>query len=95
MTRIVVGQSLAEHMAKSGDLTPSTVALLDKYGLDGCLDLVANWTAPYVNASIYDELRGVADGSGVSYETLLRVHLFPEFIEVRPAGAPLRYANDR
>lgn len=70
-------------MAKAGDLTNSTAALLKEHGLRGCLELVANWTAPYTSPAVLDELRGLAQGSGVDYDMLLHIHLFPEFIEVR------------
>ena len=84
-------QLLVEEMAKNGDLTNSTAALLKEHGLRGCLELVANWTAPYTAPAVLDELRGLAQGSGVDYDMLLHIHLFPEFIEVHCArGSPAR-----
>ena len=42
------------------------------------LDLTANMTAPYTPKYYYDELQGMADASGVAYQQLLRVSMFPE-----------------
>eukprot|EP01116_Phalansterium_solitarium_P021722 TRINITY_DN6884_c0_g5_i1.p1 TRINITY_DN6884_c0_g5~~TRINITY_DN6884_c0_g5_i1.p1 ORF type:complete len:449 (+),score=180.95 TRINITY_DN6884_c0_g5_i1:148-1494(+) len=44
-------------------------------GLDAALDLTADITRAYTPSFIFDELHGIADGSGISYRTLLRVHM--------------------
>ena len=35
-------------------------------------------TAEFTPKSFYEELRGIADGSGIDYNILLYVNLFPE-----------------
>jgi isopenicillin-N N-acyltransferase like protein len=47
-------------------------------GLNRALDWCAEITAPYTPQEFYDELHGLADASGVDYQTLLRLNMFPE-----------------
>jgi hypothetical protein len=47
-------------------------------GLNGALDWCAEVTAPFTPQEFYDELQGCADGSGVDYQTLLRLNMFAE-----------------
>jgi len=47
-------------------------------GLDAALDLTRDLTEPYTPQQFYDEMRGLADGSGVDYETVVRIHLIGE-----------------
>lgn len=54
-----------------------------QYGLDGALDLTANWTLPYATSGAVDELRGIADGSGVDLTLLKRVTFFPELAQAQ------------
>ncbi len=42
------------------------------------LDLTAQLTAPYTPDYWFEELRGLADGSGTPYKELLRLHMLPE-----------------
>jgi hypothetical protein len=35
-------------------------------------------TEAYTPKRFFDEIRGIADGSGVDYTTLYRIHMFPE-----------------
>jgi hypothetical protein len=51
---------------------------VDNMTLDLALDETAKWTAPYTPPYWYEEMRGLSDGSGVDYETILRVHMLPE-----------------
>ena len=37
----------------------------------------------YTPKHFYSELRGLADGSGMDYKTLLRIHMLPELVKVR------------
>ena len=59
-------------------LPPALQALLVDKGINAVLDATAHATAPFTPQSYYDEVQGLADGSGVSYETILRLNLFPE-----------------
>jgi hypothetical protein len=47
-------------------------------GLDAALDLTRDLTEPYTPQRYYDEMRGLADGADVSYETIVRIHLIGE-----------------
>ncbi|GMH77588.1 hypothetical protein TrRE_jg2056 [Triparma retinervis] len=47
-------------------------------GLEGALDWTYNATFDYVDPAFWDELRGVSDGSGTSYDLLRRIHMLPE-----------------
>jgi isopenicillin-N N-acyltransferase like protein len=47
-------------------------------GLNRALDWCAEITAPFTPIEFYDELHGLADASGVDYQTLLRLNMFPE-----------------
>jgi len=40
-------------------------------------------TSPYTPSYFYDELRGISDGSGVSYMRVVRMHMIPELIKAR------------
>jgi len=44
-------------------------------GLDLALDLTADLTKAYTNPNVFEELQGISDASGVSYDTILRVHM--------------------
>lgn len=35
-------------------------------------------TEAYTPKRFFDEIRGIADGSGTDYTTLYRIHMFPE-----------------
>jgi hypothetical protein len=48
------------------------------YGLEGALDLTIDATKPFTPARFLDEMKGMADGSGVSYQTIMRMNAFPE-----------------
>lgn len=47
-------------------------------GLNRALDWCAEITAPYTPQEFYDELHGLADGSGIDYQMLLRLNMFAE-----------------
>jgi len=50
-------------------------------GLDIALDLTYEATKSYTNQDILEELRGVADGAGADYNTMLRVHMIAGLTE--------------
>ncbi|GMH74798.1 hypothetical protein TL16_g06559 [Triparma laevis f. inornata] len=52
--------------------------LVVEKGLDWALDWTANATAEFTAPEFFDELKGIADGSGVDYALLLRIHMLPE-----------------
>ena len=61
-----------------GPLPPLVQSKIILLGLNGALDWCAEVTAPYTPQEFYDELQGCADGSGVDYQTLLRLNMFAE-----------------
>lgn len=61
-----------------GPLPPFIQAMITYKGLNRALDWTAEVTAPYTPQEFFDELRGISDASGVDYQTLLRLNMFPE-----------------
>mmetsp|Transcript_23858 Transcript_23858/g.34996 ORF Transcript_23858/g.34996 Transcript_23858/m.34996 type:complete len:437 (+) Transcript_23858:63-1373(+) len=59
-------------------ISPFWQAIIVYKGLNRALDWCAEVTAPYTPQEFYDELHGIADASGVDYQTLLRLNMFPE-----------------
>lgn len=53
-------------------------ALIAEKGIDKALDWTAKVTAPFTSQAYYDEVRGIADASGVDFDTLYRINMFPE-----------------
>ncbi|KAA0153182.1 hypothetical protein FNF27_07763 [Cafeteria roenbergensis] len=47
-------------------------------GLEVALDLTRDLTEDFTPQRYYDEMRGLADGAGVDYETVVRIHLIGE-----------------
>ncbi|KAL5477614.1 hypothetical protein EMCRGX_G024433 [Ephydatia muelleri] len=61
---------------------PKDVAdLIARLGVDGALDLTYLLTEPFTPAYFYEEMRGLADASGIDYILLRRVHMIPELIK--------------
>ena len=61
---------------------PKDVAdLIVHLGFDGALDLTYLLTEHYTPAYFYEEMRGLADASGIDYILLRRVHMIPELIK--------------
>ncbi|KAL5477617.1 hypothetical protein EMCRGX_G024436 [Ephydatia muelleri] len=61
---------------------PKDVAdLIARLGVDGALDLTYLLTERYTPAYFYEEMRGLADASGIDYILLRRVHMIPELIK--------------
>ena len=67
------------------------VSSLDKYplskfmkemivlkGMNAALDFTIKVTAPFTPSYFYDEIKGISDASGVSYDVLLRLNMFAE-----------------
>lgn len=55
--------------------------MLEVYGLDAVLEATYLATKEYTPPYFYDELQGLADGSGLEYMQLVRIHMFPELIK--------------
>lgn len=50
-------------------------------GVDIALDWTANVTAPYTGDYFFEEMRGLADGAGVDYQDVLRIHMIGELTQ--------------
>jgi isopenicillin-N N-acyltransferase-like protein len=70
-----VGLALDELPGPLPKIIQTKIILL---GLNGALDWCADVTAPFTPQEYFDELHGIADASGVDYQTLLRLNLFAE-----------------
>ncbi|EGG23401.1 acid ceramidase-like protein [Cavenderia fasciculata] len=57
------------------------VDLIERAGIGAALDITADLTKKYTPQHFFDEMRGLADGSGLPYQTVLRLHMFPELIK--------------
>lgn len=65
--------------ALDGDLLPEWAKrLIVQKGLDRALDWTAEVTAPFTPQAYYDEVRGLADATGLDYDLLYRLNMFPE-----------------
>ncbi|EGG23749.1 acid ceramidase-like protein [Cavenderia fasciculata] len=71
--------SIAQFVEKFSDRIPKVLLeIIEKLGLEAALDYIIEETRPFTPPYFYEELKGLADGSGVSYTLLLQVHMFPE-----------------
>ena len=59
-------------------IPPKMAAWAAKVGLGVALDLTADVTKKYTGDYFFDEMRGLADGAGIDYKTVLRVHMIGE-----------------
>jgi len=50
-------------------------------GLDVALDWTANVTAPFTGDYFFEEMHGLADGAGIDYQDILRVHMIGELTQ--------------
>lgn len=51
------------------------------FGLDAALDLNYEFTKSYVPQRFIDEVQGIADGSGMSFKSIMRMNYVPEIIQ--------------
>ena len=51
---------------------------VSNFALGTVLDLNYRITLPYTNKKYYEEMRGIADGSGVEFKYLKRIHMIGE-----------------
>jgi len=69
-------------ITKYADYLPKfLIDALEKGGIRLALDLTYELTKDYTPQSFYDEMKGLADGSGIDYKTILQIHMFPELIK--------------
>jgi hypothetical protein len=60
------------------NLSPAAKEILVLKGIDAALDWTSKTTGPFTSQAFYDEVQGLADASGVSYDLLWRLQMFPE-----------------
>ncbi|KAM9961271.1 hypothetical protein ACTFIR_004109 [Dictyostelium discoideum] len=71
-----------ELVTKYADYLPKfLVDALEEGGVGLALDITADLTKKYTPKSFFEEMQGIADGSGIEYKTILRLHMFPELIK--------------
>lgn len=76
-------QHVLQEVDNEIDFLPKEIRdLISKYGLGGALDLTYELTKEYIPSYFIEELQGLAEGSGVDYQLLLRVHMLPELTKV-------------
>jgi len=55
--------------------------IIEVEGLDAALELTYYATRDYTPAYFFDELKGLSDASGIDYQTVVNIHMFPELIQ--------------
>lgn len=51
------------------------------FGLEVALDLTIQWTKNFTGDYFFQELQGLADGAGLDYQTILRIHMIGELTQ--------------
>ena len=62
-------------------LPPALAKDISEFGLELALDGLIDLTKPFTGAYFYEELQGLADGAGLEYKKLARVHLIGELTQ--------------
>lgn len=57
-------------------VSPEVQAMIIMYGLNHALDWAAEVTAPFTPQEFYDEIQGMADATGIHYQTILRLNMY-------------------
>ena len=61
-----------------GTFTPEVEAIITMKGMDRALDWSIKTTAAFTPQAYLDEMRGLADATGLSYDLIYRLNMFPE-----------------
>merc|ERR1719231_546334 len=51
--------------------------------MEKALDFTAKVTAPFTPQAFFDEVRGISDATGISYDLLYRINMFPELTKAQ------------
>jgi isopenicillin-N N-acyltransferase-like protein len=54
---------------------PATLQWLSEVGLEAGLDATSDLTEAYTGAWFFQEMQGMSDATGVSYDTIRRIHM--------------------
>eukprot|EP01132_Coremiostelium_polycephalum_P002461 gene2461-3043_t len=77
-----ITEMVNDLIKKYADFLPQyLIDLIEKKGIGIALDLTADLTRRYTEPYWFEEMRGLADGSGIPYKTIVRLHMFPELIK--------------
>eukprot|EP01129_Flabellula_baltica_P007984 TRINITY_DN3141_c5_g1_i1.p1 TRINITY_DN3141_c5_g1~~TRINITY_DN3141_c5_g1_i1.p1 ORF type:complete len:438 (+),score=105.66 TRINITY_DN3141_c5_g1_i1:88-1401(+) len=77
-----IEQYIYSEVEKSLQFLPKFMRdFVAEYGTSGALLLTYELTKGYTPDYWFEELRGIADGSGMSYNRILEIHMFPELIQ--------------
>jgi len=57
------------------------VKMILQYGIEAVLDLTFYMTEDYIPQYFLDEIKGIADSSGIDYMYIARINMFPELIK--------------
>jgi len=72
---------LEETEAYIKDLPKPVQDWIVSIGLDVALGLTYEWTKKFTPEYFFEEIRGVANGSGCDYNKLIKVHMLPELVK--------------
>jgi isopenicillin-N N-acyltransferase-like protein len=61
-----------------GTFTPAVEALIAQKGMERALDWTIRTTGPFTPQAFLDEMKGLADATGLSYDLIYRLNMFPE-----------------
>ena len=74
----------SELVDEMGDkLSPFVKELIVSKGMATALDWAAEVTAPFTPAAYYEEVQGLADSTGLDYNLLYRINMFPELTKAQ------------
>jgi hypothetical protein len=75
---------LEEIVSDMGDSFPDAAkALVVEVGMEKALKKTADWTAPFTSQRYFDEVRGLADATGIDYQYLYNLQMFPELTKAQ------------
>jgi isopenicillin-N N-acyltransferase-like protein len=73
-----------EILDSLGDHFPDAAkALIIEIGMEKALRFTADVTQPFTSQDYYDEVRGLADATGLNYQYLLNLQMFPELTKAQ------------
>jgi len=73
---------LENQIAQSLQFLPAWLQeMIEVDGLDAALELTYVATRSYTPEYFFEELHGLADGSGMDYQTLVNIHMLPELTQ--------------
>lgn len=65
------------------DIPKAAKVKISELGMEKALDFTAKVTAPFTPQAFFDEVRGISDATGISYDLLYRINMFPELTKAQ------------